>query len=274
MKHFRFSVRGKTVLSALSTAGYLIVAPHPASADITCYDFRVQSEAQAVYDALPGDPYGIDTGWPLPGVLGGGDQEAGNGVPCDATNDVPETTSPGDEEYTVGPDATGNGLVQLPAVELEQATVRDVPSALAIQTEENSAKLYSIMGVATPEFEVFANYEDREVPGQCGALAATNRLKELLPPGTAIWLQVDDTGFYTQNILDRQVWVEVGGRYRLVSEILVSEGRGVVATTRPGTGRGDAMDNPPSGALYRDALRSAQQAAIENQVGIWSECAV
>src|SRR5215211_367815 len=73
-------------------------APLPALADMTCLDFDGQAEAQAVYDALPGDPFGLDTGWPLPPY---GDQEAGNGFACDATGDIPELASPGNEEYQI-----------------------------------------------------------------------------------------------------------------------------------------------------------------------------
>jgi endonuclease YncB( thermonuclease family) len=250
------------------------IAPLPASvrADITCYDFTSQSEAQAVFDALPGDPYEIDSGWPPPGIAGGGDQEAGNGVPCDAENDIPELESPGDETYAIGADPTHNGLDQLPGVELEQATIREVQYAGAVQTEENPEKLFDIMGIATPEYELFADYEDREVPGQCGADAATARLQELLAPGTTVWLEIDEAGFFTQTVLDRHVWIELDGRYRLISEVLVSEGHAVVATERPGTGRGDASENPPPGARYRDALREAQERAINERAGMWGQC--
>ncbi len=275
MKRRRFAWCLLMVLVALVPVLAMVAALVPASvrADITCYDFVSQAEAQAVYDALPSDPYEIDSGWPPPGIAGGGDQEAGNGVPCDAENDIPELESPGNEEYEVSDDPTENGLDELPDVELEEATIREVQYAGAVQTEENPDKLYDIMGIATPEFELYADYEDREVPGQCGADAATTRLQELLAPGTTVWLEVDEAGFFTQNVLDRQLWIELDGRYRLVSEVLVSEGHAVVATERPGTGRADASENPPPGARYRDALREAQERAIDEQVGLWEQCA-
>lgn len=254
------------LLPLLATAGTL--RPLSVRADITCYDFVSQAEAQAVYDALPGDPYGIDSGWPSPS----GDQEAGNGVPCDAGNDIPETDSPGDEAYEISDDSTKNGLEELPDLDLEEATVREAQYAGAVQTEENPDKLYSIMGIATPEFELYADYEGHEVPGQCGADAATTRLQELLAPGTTVWLEVDEAGFFTQNVLDRHLWIELDGRYRLVSEVLISEGHAVVATERPGTGRGDAQENPPPGARYRDALRDAEELAVEREAGIWGQC--
>ena len=112
--------------------------------------------------------------------------------------------------------------------------MRETQYQEAVQIEENPEKLYRIMGIATPEYELYSDYEDVEVPGQCGAYEATQRLQELLAPGTPIWLEVDETGFYTQTQLDRQVWVQLDGRYRLVAEILVSEGHAVVATQRPG----------------------------------------
>ncbi len=254
-----------TALSAvLAVVGGL--APSPVRADITCYDFQSQDEAQAVYDALPGDPFGVDTGWPRPG-LASGDQEAGNGIACDATKDIPERKSPGNERYVLDDDPTKNGREELPDG-VEEATIRDVQYAGAIQTEENPDKTYVLMGIATPEFEIYADYEDREVPGQCGATATTAQLQELLAPGTTVWLEVDKAGFCTRTELDRHLWVEQDGHYRLVSEILVSEGHAVVATDRSGTGLSDARKNPPIGARYRDALRKAQERAIEERVGL------
>lgn len=255
----------------ISLAGSFI-APS-VQADITCYDFSGQAEAQAVYDALPGDPYGLDTGWPPPGVVGGGDQEASNGVACDAESTLPELKSPGDEKYAISENSAENGLAELPNGDIEKATIKEVQYAEAVQTEENPSKLYSIMGIATPEYEVFSDYEGHEVLGQCGAAETTARLREILAPGTVVWLEIDNAGSYTANILDRQVWVQVDGRYRLVSEILVTEGLAVVATERPGTARPNAQTNPPPGAMYRDALRKAQQQAIANEHGIWGTCA-
>src|SRR5215217_1332747 len=118
-----------TSLAVLALVATLVITavgpPSPALADITCLDFDGQAEAQAVYDALPGDPFGIDTGWPLP-LLASGDQEAGNGVACDATADIPELASPGDEEYQISANSAENGLEALPNVDLEEATVRNV----------------------------------------------------------------------------------------------------------------------------------------------------
>ncbi len=251
----------------------VVLVPSPVLADITCYDFVGPDEPQTVYDALPGDPYGLDTGWPPPIVSGNGDQEAGNGVPCDAEVDLPELDSPGDEDYEIGNDPADNGLDELPDGELEEATIREAQYTQAIQTEEKPDLTYRIIGVATPEFETYADYEDREVPGQCGADAATARLQELLAPGTTVWMEIDEAGFAGFKAPARHIWIELGGRYRLVAEVLVSEGHAVVATERPGTGRADARENPPPGTRYRDALRDAQERAIEERVGLWEQCA-
>ena len=260
----------------MALAAVVGLRPAPAAADITCYDFTGPVEPQAVLDALPNDPFGLDSGWPLPSGGGSGDQEAGNGLACDAERDIPERESPGDEEYVIGDDPAANGVAELPeedlAEDLEETTIREAQYAEAIQTEGNPDKFYATIGIATPEFEVYSEYEDREVPGQCGAAAATERLRELLAPGTKVWLEIDDTGFYTQYALDRHLWIELDGRYRLVSEVLVSEGHAVVATQRPGTALPDASDKPSS--RYRDALREAQERAIEARVGLWGQCAV
>jgi len=34
--------------------------PRPAQGDYNCSDFSTQAEAKAVFDAHPGDPYGLD----------------------------------------------------------------------------------------------------------------------------------------------------------------------------------------------------------------------
>ena len=261
----------QAVVLAMTLGFALTLAPSPARADITCYDFTGPSEPQAVFDALPGDPFGLDTGWPLPTGSGSGDQEAGNGVPCDAEEDIPERESPGNEEYDIGDDTAENGLDELPDGELEVATIREAQYAQATQTEENPDLLYRIIGVATPEFEIYADYEDHEVPGQCGADAATTRLQELLAPGTTVWMEVDEAGFSGFKAPARHFWIELDGRYRLVAEVLVSEGHAVVATERPGTALSDASEKP--GTRYRDALREAQARAIEERVGLWAQCA-
>lgn len=255
---------------AMVLAAVIALRPMSVWADITCYDLTGPDEAQAVYDALPNDPFELDTGWPAPSGFGSGDQKAGNGLACDAEKDIPERESPGDEEYEIGNDTAENGLSGLPDEDHEETTIREAQYAEAIQTEGDPEKFYSLIGIATPEFEVYADYEDHEVPGQCGAAAATERLQELLAPGTTVWLEIDEVGTYTPTLLDRHLWIEVDGRYRLVSEILVSEGHAVVATQRPGTALPDASEKP--GSRYRDALRTAQEQAIEEEIGLWGQC--
>lgn len=272
MKRFTLQSARLVALFGMILSGSLL-SWAPTSADVTCYDFDETGEPKAVMDALPNDPFGIDTGWPLPSGLGSGDQEAGNGIACDSEKDIPENESPGNEEYPISANSSANGLDQLPDGEFEEATIQSVVYSDAVQTAENPSKFYSVMSVSTPEFDVYADYEDHDVTGQCGAYEATTRLQELLAPGTKVWLEVDEAGFFTQTMLDRHIWVQLDGKFRLVSEILVSEGHAVVTTERPGMGRADAVSNPPNGSMYRDALRTAQKQAIESGVGLWSACA-
>lgn len=272
MKRLKLQPVRLLALLGLVLSGSLLSAAH-ASADITCYDFNGIGEPKAVMDALPNDPFGIDTGWPLPSGLGSGDQEAGNGIACDSERDISENGSPGNEECSTSADRPTNGLDQLPKGQFEQATIQSVVYSDVVQTADNPSKFYSIMSISTPEFEVYADYEGHDVHGQCGAYQATSRLQALLAPGTKVWLEVDEAGFYTQTLLDRHIWVQVDGKFRLVSEILVTEGHAVVTTERPGTGRADAVKNPPDGSKYRDALRTAQKLVIESGVGLWSACA-
>jgi endonuclease YncB( thermonuclease family) len=200
--------------------------------------------------------------------------EAGNGVACDTGSEIPEVTSPGDEAYEVGDDGSLNGRTELPD-DVEQVTIASVEGATSFYTVEDPDLEYAVNGVATPEFEPGANYESDVFAVQCGAVAANTRVQELLAPGTVVWLEVDEAywgGNLGLNRTSRHVWIELDGRFRLLAEVLISEGHGVAAPERPGTGRGDAMTDPPIGIMYRDALRAAQQIAIETGAGLWTAC--
>lgn len=78
--------------------------------------------------------------------------------------------------------------------------------------------------ISPKQFDIYADYEGHEVPGQCGSIEATSRLQQLLVPGTTVWLEIDETGFNTMYVLSRHVWIQLDGKYRLLAEVLVTEG--------------------------------------------------
>src|SRR5438270_4710811 len=66
-------------------SAFSIASPGTAAAEVSCYRFDVQADAQNALDALPNDPYGLDQGRvPIQdGEVDAGDVQAGNGAPCD-----------------------------------------------------------------------------------------------------------------------------------------------------------------------------------------------
>lgn len=115
------------------------VFPSSAFADITCYDFSSQADAQAVLDALPNDPFGLDTGWPInKGLTVMGDVEPGNGVACDSENSIPDNEFPGGEPYVIGADPSQNGRTELPTG-LEEVTIAASSDIINIRVFEDSS---------------------------------------------------------------------------------------------------------------------------------------
>jgi Excalibur calcium-binding domain len=88
----RSSSLATVVLAA--TASVLFAAPASASTDRDCPDFATQAEAQAAYNAVPGDPERLDAD--------------GDGIACEVGEDGGQVTAP------VGGVAAGDGSADGP----------------------------------------------------------------------------------------------------------------------------------------------------------------
>lgn len=250
----------------------MLTAARVAKADITCFNFAVQPEAQAVLNALPNDPFALDNG-PQPaedGSLDDYDTAAHNGLACDrlpvgseAAPDRPQSDEPATTPPETGQDALPNGVVAVTVVEAVRAN--DIQVQLVNGDQQGTVVM---IGIATPEFE------GGQVPRQCFAAETTARLQQLLPPGRTVYLEIDPHAYTSFHEWHRHVWVksEQDGKYYLASEILVAEGYAVVATDRLGWGKPDARTNPPYDSAYRDRLRRAQAYAVRNKAGLWGAC--
>lgn len=248
---------------------FAFVPPQGARAEVSCYRFAVQADAQSVLAALPNDPYGLDQGRVTiqDGEVDDQDAQAGNGAPCDR---FPAGASAPDSPET-GASATGGSLVRrkhLPAHTV-QATVIQADRVNSIQVElpDGSAKTVAIIGIVSPETE------GDQAPPQCFADETIARLQQLLPPGKTVFLETDPHAA-TGTTLHRHIWLknQKDGTYRLLSEWLVSGGYAIVSTDRLGTGLPRNPAKPLYDSRYRDELRKEQQTAISKRLGLWGAC--
>jgi micrococcal nuclease len=98
-------------------------------------------------------------------------------------------------------------------------------------------------------------------PVECYGPESSERLAELLPPGTPVYLEQDVSDTDRFGRLLRHVWVvdDASGNACLVSEILVREGYV------------DARPYQPDDR-YDDRLAAAERTAQDDGVGLWGVC--
>jgi len=102
---------------------------------------------------------------------------------------------------------------------------------------------------------------DAPEPGECFFNESFERVKELLPKGTKVWLEKSGTDRDNSDRLLRYVWLEGndGKKATLVNTKLVREGY---------AGFDDQHDNPK----YYERLEELQEQAQEKEVGVWEAC--
>ncbi len=95
--------------------------------------------------------------------------------------------------------------------------------------------------------------------GECYAEEAAEALEDLVPEGETVWLErdVDDTD--NRDRLLRFVWVESGGEAVLVNEVMLREGYA-------------SFQARAQNASRDDELTEAEDAAREDEVGLWGAC--
>lgn len=97
-------------------------------------------------------------------------------------------------------------------------------------------------------------------PKQCYGDEAAAYIATLIPPGTLVWLERDQTDRDRFDRLLRHVWFEQGsGRYRLLGDAMVRDGYA------------ETKDYPPD-LKYSSWLHLAQDDAVAHGRGLWSAC--
>jgi endonuclease YncB( thermonuclease family) len=138
----------------------------------------------------------------------------------------------------------------------EPATVVSVTDGdtLKVQLANGTIEPLRLIGIDAPETV------DPNRPDGCFGAEAAIRLKQLLPKGRQVWLEMDTSDRDRFDRLLRYVWVEKqdGGVY-LVNEVLVRDGYAITKRYPPDTKRATQLEK-------------AQVRAQKKQVGMWSAC--
>lgn len=165
------------------------------------------------------------------------------GVPAEVTLDLGQE---GPKADAIPADATEAEVVEV--VDGDTIKVRDAEGGRAAETET-----VRLIGIDTPETR------DPNDPGECYGAEATAYSRSLFPEGGTVWLEhdVSDTDRYDR--LLRYVWIEDDGGAYLANELLVREGYAVVSTY-------------PPDVKHVERLTDAQDAATDEQAGLWAEC--
>ena len=186
-------------------------------------------------------------------VLGSGCGPTGEeaGAP---TEQGEQTTEQGTARQGDASDISGQAL---PA-NVEEAEVDDNVDGDTIEVvfppDEQQVDV-RLIGINAPE-SVRPN-----TPVECYGRESSERLEELLEPGTTVYLERDVSDTDQFDRLLRHVWIvdEVSGDAYLVSEVLVRQGYV------------DARTYPPDDR-YADRLAAAERAAQDEGAGLWGAC--
>jgi predicted metalloprotease len=216
----------------LAVAGDL-GSPGAARAAFDCTAFRVQEDAQAVFDANPAARLDLDPD--------------GNGIACDDLLRRGGEAGGGGEAATPLPSGVPDGAVE--------ATVFGVVDGATVQVRIGERdELVRLLGVNAP-----VSTSDRPTP--CYAAQASAHAGKLLPRGRAVYLEAGAAARDGAGRVPRYAWVagKADGKATLVNEQLLRRGDAVLA------------DDPPA-AEHADRLRRAEAAARKRKTGLWGAC--
>lgn len=136
-----------------------------------------------------------------------------------------------------------------------EATVVSVSDGDTVRVEiDGETESLRLILVDTPETR------DPNDPVECYGAEATEFMKALLPEGTTVYLEQDISDRDRYGRMLRYVWLKGDDdKAYLVNEILVRQGYAVLYTY-------------PPDVKYVDQIRAAQNAAVEEQAGLWAQC--
>jgi uncharacterized protein len=213
-----------------TTAEFL--SPDMTRAAFDCTAFRVQEDAQAVFDANPGARLDLDPD--------------GNGIACD---EMPRRS--GAAEGSGGAASLPSGVPD-GAVE---ARVFGVVDGATVQVRVGERdELVRLLGVHAP-----AAASDH--PNPCYAAQASAHAGKLLSRGRTVYLEAGAATRDAAGRLPRYVWIagKGDGKVRLVNEQLLRRGDAILA-------------NDPPATEHETRLRRAEAAARKQKTGLWGAC--
>lgn len=208
--------------------------PRPVSA-LDCGSFAAQEDAQAVFDANPGDRFGLDPD--------------GNGVACDdipARSGQPATIDSNEDKNGSSADTIPEGAIRAEVVDVIDGDTFAAQIGHKLET-------IRLLGIDAPEIR------DTDGPVECFGAEATERARQLLAEGRTVYLEDEDAGRDAAGRLLRYAWIdESDGDARLVNLVLVRRGFAVVT-------------DPPA-RVHGSRIQNAQDRAIAGEEGLWSAC--
>lgn len=142
-----------------------------------------------------------------------------------------------------------------PPAKAKRGRVREIVDGDTIKVSfGDTLDTVRIVNINTPETH------DPNRGKQCYGDEASAYIAALIPPGTLVWLERDETNRDRFDRLLRHVWFQQGeGRYRLLGDALVRDGYA------------EAKDYPPD-LKYSTWLHAAQDDAVAHGRGLWSAC--
>jgi endonuclease YncB( thermonuclease family) len=201
---------------------------------LDCSSFAAQEDAQAVFDANPGDRFDLDPD--------------GNGIACEtlpSRNGVPASG----KSLTPTPAVDENGL---PSGSLTAKVVEVVDGDTVKVMLDGRPEMVDLLGIDAPATK------DPGQPIECFGADATIRARGLLKKGRTIYLEAAGAGRDRAGHLLRFVWTASDGKARFVNETLVRGGYAVVSDPAP--------------RVHRARLQKAQERAQAEQAGLWGTC--
>jgi endonuclease YncB( thermonuclease family) len=205
-----------------------------ARAALDCSSFATQEDAQAVFDANPGDRFDLDPD--------------GNGIACET---LPSRSGgpAGASTLTPTPPSGESGLPSGSA----QAKVVEVIDGDTITIElDGRPETVELLGIDAPATK------DPGQPIECFGAQATIRARGLLKKGRTIYLEAAGAGRDANGHLLRFVWTVSDGKARFVNETLVRGGYAIVTDPAP--------------RVHRARLQKAQERAQSEEAGLWGTC--
>lgn len=237
----------------------------PAAA-IDCFSFDTQAQAQAILNALPNDPYGLD--------------EDQNGIACDTPKGAAEILATAAANQSHAPQVPNTSPSQPPPDVLSQP-VTIVSTAIGhtgVEVDYHEADNQKIVvtsvlsGIDAPRPAGAATqYRPGFTGPECYNAEAQQELNHLLPEGATAYIEGHKSGGASGSSRAAYVWINGDQGYQLVNEVLVRDGAAVVGFSKEDLDKSTFLPFAES-VRYQKRLEQAQAAAMAEGAGLWGAC--